>query len=131
MSEGIPRREVLNAALASPIIAAASALLPSQSPGSNQLVQKGLARTHGEAVYGTTASPFPTQVSFGRATSKPGRVYLEIFDWPMDCTCMGPGGEKGLPVGRPQEFEVQPDERRFDDTGPGESQRSHRHGDCT
>jgi alpha-L-fucosidase len=39
-------------------------------------------KANGEAIYGTTASPFPTQLSFGRATSKPGRVYLEVFDWP-------------------------------------------------
>jgi alpha-L-fucosidase len=41
-------------------------------------------KTNGEAIYGTTASPFPTQLSFGRATSKPGRVYLHVFDWPAD-----------------------------------------------
>ncbi len=39
-------------------------------------------KVNGEAIYGTTASPFPTQLSFGRATSKLGRVYLEVFDWP-------------------------------------------------
>src|SRR5205809_6077120 len=39
---------------------------------------------NGEAIYGTTASPFPSQLSFGRATSKPGRVYLHVFDWPAD-----------------------------------------------
>jgi alpha-L-fucosidase len=41
-------------------------------------------RVNGEAIYGTTASPFATQLPFGRATSKPGRVYLEVFDWPKD-----------------------------------------------
>jgi alpha-L-fucosidase len=41
-------------------------------------------RTNGTAVYGTTASPFATQLAFGRATSKPGRVYLHVFDWPKD-----------------------------------------------
>jgi alpha-L-fucosidase len=41
-------------------------------------------RANGEAIYGTTASPFATQLSFGRATSKPGRVYLHVFDWPAD-----------------------------------------------
>jgi alpha-L-fucosidase len=39
-------------------------------------------RVNGEAIYGTTASPFAEQLSFGRATSKPGRVYLHVFDWP-------------------------------------------------
>jgi len=32
----------------------------------------------------TTASPFPKQLEFGRATSKHGRVYLHVFDWPAD-----------------------------------------------
>lgn len=41
-------------------------------------------KVNGEAIYGTTASPFPTQLEFGRATSKSGRVYLHVFDWPSD-----------------------------------------------
>src|SRR5436190_21821372 len=41
-------------------------------------------KRNGESIYGTTASPFATQLSFGRATSKPGRVYLQVFDWPAD-----------------------------------------------
>ena len=41
-------------------------------------------KTNGSAIYGTTASPFAQQLAFGRATSKPGRVYLHVFDWPAD-----------------------------------------------
>ena len=41
-------------------------------------------KANGEAIYGTTASPFSTQLAFGRATSKTGRVYLHVFDWPQD-----------------------------------------------
>jgi alpha-L-fucosidase len=41
-------------------------------------------KINGESIYGTTASPFATQLSFGRATSKPGRVYLQVFAWPAD-----------------------------------------------
>src|SRR3989441_4400041 len=41
-------------------------------------------KTNGAAIYGTTASPFATQLAFGRATSKSGRVYLHVFDWPKD-----------------------------------------------
>ena len=41
-------------------------------------------KVNGEAVYGTTASPFAKQLTFGRATSKPGRIYLHVFDWPAD-----------------------------------------------
>jgi alpha-L-fucosidase len=40
-------------------------------------------KTNGEAIYGTTASPF-TRLSFGRATQKPGVLYLMVFDWPAD-----------------------------------------------
>lgn len=41
-------------------------------------------KVNGQSIYGTTASPFANQLSFGRATSKPGRVYLHVFDWPPD-----------------------------------------------
>jgi alpha-L-fucosidase len=41
-------------------------------------------KVNGESIYGTTASPFPNQLEFGRATSKPGRVYLHVFDWPAN-----------------------------------------------
>ena len=43
-------------------------------------------KANGEAIYGTTASPFATQLPFGRATSKPNRVYLHVFDWPADAS---------------------------------------------
>ena len=41
-------------------------------------------KVNGVAIYGTTASPFATQLAFGRATSKPGKIYLHVFDWPTD-----------------------------------------------
>ena len=41
-------------------------------------------KVNSAAIYGSTASPFATQLAFGRATSKPGRVYLHVFDWPKD-----------------------------------------------
>jgi alpha-L-fucosidase len=40
-------------------------------------------KVNGDSIYGTTASPF-AHLSFGRATSKPGRLYLHVFDWPAD-----------------------------------------------
>jgi alpha-L-fucosidase len=43
-------------------------------------------RVNGESIYGTTASPFEKQLEFGRATSKAGRVYLHVFNWPADQT---------------------------------------------
>ncbi len=40
-------------------------------------------KANGEAIYGTTASPF-AKPDWGRATAKPGKVYLFVFDWPKD-----------------------------------------------
>ena len=61
----------------------AEGLIPPQSV--QRLAEMGnWMRKNGASVYGTTASPFATQLSFGRATSKPGRVYLHVFDWPSD-----------------------------------------------
>lgn len=41
-------------------------------------------KVNGDSIHGTTASPFAKQLEFGRATSKDGRVYLHVFDWPAD-----------------------------------------------
>jgi alpha-L-fucosidase len=41
-------------------------------------------KINGQSIYGTTASPFSKQLSFGRATSKAGRIYLHVFNWPAD-----------------------------------------------
>ncbi len=61
----------------------AEGLIP--SPSVERLAAVGnWMRLNGESIYGTTASPFLTQLSFGRATSKPGRIYLQVFDWPTD-----------------------------------------------
>jgi len=43
----------------------------------------GWMKVNGEAIYGTTASPFG-KVPFGRVTAKPGKLYLHVFDWPAD-----------------------------------------------
>lgn len=40
-------------------------------------------KVNGAAIYGTTASPFP-RPSWGRATARPGKVYLHVFEWPAD-----------------------------------------------
>ena len=40
-------------------------------------------KVNGEAVYGTSASPFP-YLSWGRATQKGQLVYLHVFDWPKN-----------------------------------------------
>jgi len=39
-------------------------------------------KINGEAVYGTTASPFKKQLAFGRATMNGNKMYLSVFDWP-------------------------------------------------
>jgi alpha-L-fucosidase len=41
-------------------------------------------KVNSEAIYGTTASPFATQLAWGRATKKGNTVYLHVFDWPSD-----------------------------------------------
>jgi alpha-L-fucosidase len=51
-------------------------------------------KVNGQAIYGTNASPFTSQLTFGRATSKANRVYLEIFDWPADGNLRVPGWGK-------------------------------------
>ena len=43
---------------------------------------------NGEAIYGTTASPFTTQLALGRATRKRGTLYLHVFDWPRMAACL-------------------------------------------
>ncbi len=40
-------------------------------------------KVNSEAIYGTTASPF-ARLPWGRATQKPGVLYLMVFDWPID-----------------------------------------------
>lgn len=40
-------------------------------------------KTNGEAIYGTTASPFP-YLSWGRCTQKGDKLYLHVFNWPKD-----------------------------------------------
>jgi alpha-L-fucosidase len=40
-------------------------------------------RINGESIYGTTASPFE-RLPWGRATQKPGVLYLHVWEWPKD-----------------------------------------------
>jgi alpha-L-fucosidase len=48
-------------------------------------------KTNGEAIYGTTASPFERLPFFGRATQKGSTVYLHVFGWPQDGQLRVPG----------------------------------------
>jgi alpha-L-fucosidase len=41
-------------------------------------------KVNGDAIYGTSGSPFKNGLKWGRATQKPGKLYLHVFDWPKD-----------------------------------------------
>ena len=40
-------------------------------------------KVNSESIYGTTASPF-AKTPWGRATRKPGKLYLHIYNWPAN-----------------------------------------------
>ena len=40
-------------------------------------------RKNSDSVYGAGTSPFPYQMPWGIITTKPGKVYLHVFDWPQ------------------------------------------------
>lgn len=46
---------------------------------------------HGEAIYGTVASPFRLLPFFGRVTRKGNRLFVHVFDWPTDRKIALPG----------------------------------------
>ncbi len=46
---------------------------------------------NGEAIYGTTASPFRYLPFYGRATVKGDKLYLHVFTWPGDHRVVIPG----------------------------------------
>lgn len=46
---------------------------------------------NGEAIYGTTASPFDRMPFYGRATVKNGKLYLHLFQWPSSGELRLPG----------------------------------------
>jgi alpha-L-fucosidase len=48
-------------------------------------------KVNGEAIHGTTRSPFPTAPAWGRVTQKPGRLYLHVLNWPKDGKLVVPG----------------------------------------
>ena len=52
-------------------------------PSTERLKQVGeWLRIHGESIYGTRMSPWTIPPEWGMITTKPGRVYLHVFDWP-------------------------------------------------
>ena len=40
-------------------------------------------KVNSESVYGAQPSPFPYELPWGLMTTKPGRVFLHVFDWPQ------------------------------------------------
>ena len=57
-------------------------LIPQPSIDRLRYVGKWM-KVNGDAVYGTTASPYP-YLPWGRATKKGKTVYLHVYDWPKD-----------------------------------------------
>ncbi len=57
-------------------------------------------KINGEAIYGASASPFPEALKFGRATAKPGHIYLHVFDWPTDGSLEVPPCGKSVKAAR-------------------------------
>ncbi len=41
-------------------------------------------KVNGEAIYGTSAGPYMKTPAWGRATSRPGKLYLHVFNWPQN-----------------------------------------------
>jgi len=52
-------------------------------------------RVNGESIYGTSAGTIG-EVSWGRCTSKPGKLYLHVFDWPKDARLEVPSLRKDV-----------------------------------
>lgn len=61
-------------------------------------------KVNGEAIYGTTASPFAKQLPWGRCTKKitadGGTLYLHVFDWPADGKLIVPSLEGNVKSAR-------------------------------
>ena len=53
-------------------------------PSVERLRQVGAwMRRNGESIHGAGPSPFPAELAWGAVTTRPGRLYLHVFDWPQ------------------------------------------------
>jgi alpha-L-fucosidase len=59
-------------------------------PSQERLAEVGKwMKANSEAIYGSSASPFK-KLAWGKCTQKPGKLYLEVFNWPADGTLLVP-----------------------------------------
>jgi alpha-L-fucosidase len=66
----------------------AEGLIP--EPSVQRLAEVGQwMKVNSESIYGTAASPFK-KLAFGKATQRPGKLYLHVFDWPKDASLLVP-----------------------------------------
>ena len=65
--------------------------IPRESIESMQVIGRWMA-TNGEAIYGTSASPFE-KPTWGRYTKKADRLYAHVFEWPQNGLLQVPAGE--------------------------------------
>jgi alpha-L-fucosidase len=53
-------------------------------PSVDRLTEVGKwIKVNSQAVYGTGPSPFPYDLPWGIITTKPGKIYLHVFEWPQ------------------------------------------------
>ena len=51
-------------------------------------------KVNGESIYGTSTGPFKKSPAWGRATSRPGKLYLHVFNWPENGKLVVPMSNK-------------------------------------
>jgi alpha-L-fucosidase len=73
----------------------AEGLIP--QPSVERMAQIGQwLKVNGEAINGASPSPFPYELTGGLITTRPGKVYLHIFDWSRFAACCGPSQDIAL-----------------------------------
>jgi alpha-L-fucosidase len=104
-------------------------------PSIERLAEMGAwMKANGEAIYGTTASPFK-KLAWGKSTQKPGKLFRSLqlaHGWrPLRPHCQP--SHQGLPPGQSRPLEICPGERRSHERAHHRSRhrpRRQRHGHC-